>query len=83
MVNPISHANSTQASPTKDASQPSAPRQPWPQAKPQPIPADTVQLNHSGAAQQASEAQAQTAKNIVAADIHASNQRSLEVTGKS
>ena len=73
MLNPISHATQTQVVP-----QPTAARQPSPQAKTQPAPTDSVQLSKAALAaravvQEASESQAQTAKEAASGDVQAKN----------
>jgi hypothetical protein len=72
MVSPISQASQPPAAPQAAT----AARQSPPQAKPQPAPADTVQLSQAALAaraitQEVSETQAQTAKEAAAGDNQA------------
>jgi hypothetical protein len=78
MLTPITHATQAQA-----ADQPTSARQPSPQAKPQPVPADTVNLSAAVALrQELTETSVQTAREASHGDIQAKNLLTREAADK-
>jgi hypothetical protein len=78
MVTPITHATEAPA-----AEQPTAVRQPSPQAKPHPIPTDTVNLSAGVALrQELTENSVQTAREASQGDVQARNLLAREAADK-